>query len=209
MLNIVSFLSYLHLVLRSTSLDEHDISILNHIILTLGHDLTSGLHGSLVAKLPEGAVVVHDSLDEGLLKVSVNDTSRTGGLDTLADSPLADLVRTGGEEAGQVQCLTHGRDDLGQTGLGAQLLALLSSSSIVTHQGQTLLELSRDGQNGRPGGVVLDPLKQLGKVLVLLADVVLLAQVDQVHDGLSSEEEQGVDDLDLKPLSSVWMVCNN
>lgn len=184
-------------MLRSTSLDEHDISILHHIVLALGHDLTSRLNSSLIAILPQGVVVVHNGLDEGLLKVSVNDTSSRGGLDALADSPLADLVRTGGEEAGQVQCLTHGCDDLGQAGLGAQLLALLGGGGVVAHQGQTLLELRRDGQNRGAAGVLLDPLEQLGQVLVLLADVVLLAQVDQVHNGLGSEQEQGVDDLDL------------
>lgn len=186
-------------MLRGTSLNQHDISILNHIVLALGHDLSSRLDSSLIAKLPKDGVIVDNGLDEGLLKVSVNDTSRSGGLDALADSPLANLIRTGGEETGQVQCLAHGRDDLGQTGLGAKLLALLLGGGVIAHEGQTLLELSRDGQDWGSGGVFLDPLKQLGEVFVLLANVILLAQVDKVHDGLGSEQKQGVDDLDLKP----------
>ena len=43
----------------------------------------------------------------------------------------------------------------------------------------------------------LDPLGDFGKVLVLLPDVVLFAEVDEVDDGLGGEEEEGVDDFDL------------
>jgi hypothetical protein len=45
--------------------------------------------------------------------------------------------------------------------------------------------------------VLLDPGSDLGQVLVLLADVVLLAKVDEVDDGLGRKEEERVDDLDL------------
>lgn len=130
----------------------------------------------------------------------MDDTGGSRGLDALADSPLADLIGTGGEEAGQVQSLAHGSDNLGQTGLGAESLALLLGGDIILHQGETLLEAGRDGEDGAVGGVGLDPLEQSGKVLVLLTDVVLLAQVDQVHNGLGSEKEQGVDGLDLKTM---------
>lgn len=44
------------------------------------------------------------------------------------------------------------------------------------------------------------PLGDFGEVLVLLADVVALAEVDEVDDGFCGEEEEGVDyfDLDIK-----------
>ena len=187
----------MHLVFGSTGLDEQDITVLDDVILTLGHDLTSSLDGAFIAELTQNTVVVCDSLDEGLLEIGVNDTGGGRGLDTLADGPLANLVLTSGEEAGKVQGSAHGGDNLGQTGLGLELLALLESGSLVTQKGETLLELSRDGKDGRSGGVLLDPLEDLGEVLILLADVISLAQVDQVHNGLGSEEEQGVDDLDL------------
>jgi len=45
--------------------------------------------------------------------------------------------------------------------------------------------------------VLLDPCSDLGEVFVLLPDVVALAQVDEVDDGLGCEEEEGVDGLDL------------
>lgn len=45
--------------------------------------------------------------------------------------------------------------------------------------------------------MLLDPCSNLGQVLVLLADVVLLAEVDEVDDGLGRKEEERVDDLDL------------
>lgn len=187
----------MHLVLSSTGLDEHDIAVLDDVIFALGHNLTGSLDAVFITVLTERRIVVHDSLDEGLLEVGVNDTGRSGSLNTLANGPLANLVLTSGEEATEVQGLTHGSDDLGQTGLGAQGLALSLSGRIIMHQGQTLLKLSRDGKNGVTGGVGLDPLKDLGEVLVLLADVISLAQVDQVHNRLGSEKEQRVDDFDL------------
>lgn len=45
--------------------------------------------------------------------------------------------------------------------------------------------------------MLLDPLRNLGKVLVLLADVVLLAKVDEKDNRLSRKKEEGVDKLDL------------
>lgn len=45
--------------------------------------------------------------------------------------------------------------------------------------------------------MLLDPFSDFGQVLVLLADVVLLAQVDQEDNGLSRQKEERVDDLDL------------
>ena len=43
----------------------------------------------------------------------------------------------------------------------------------------------------------LDPLGDLGKVLILLSDVVFLRQVDQVYYRLGCEQEKRVDDLNL------------
>lgn len=45
--------------------------------------------------------------------------------------------------------------------------------------------------------MLLDPLGNLGKVLVLLANVVLLAQVDEVYYRLCGQEEKRVDNLNL------------
>lgn len=45
--------------------------------------------------------------------------------------------------------------------------------------------------------MLLDPFGDLGEMLVLLADVVFFAEVDEVDDWFSGEEEEGVDDFDL------------
>jgi hypothetical protein len=45
--------------------------------------------------------------------------------------------------------------------------------------------------------VLLDPLGDLGEVLVLAPDEVLFRQVDEEDDGLGRQEEERVDDLDL------------
>ena len=45
--------------------------------------------------------------------------------------------------------------------------------------------------------MLLDPFHNLSEMLVLLSDVVLLAQVDEVDNRLGSEEEKRVDVLNL------------
>jgi hypothetical protein len=60
--------------LGRTSLDEDDITILDDVILTLGHDFALRLDTGFIALFPQHAVVVYDDLDEGLLKVTVDDT---------------------------------------------------------------------------------------------------------------------------------------
>lgn len=187
----------INLALGSTGLDEEDVTIFHNIVLALGHDLAGRLDSGFVAILPQGGVVVHDGLNEGLLKVSVNHTSGRGRLGALADSPLTDFVCTSGEETGQVENLAHSNNNLGQSGLGVQGLALLSGLGIIAEGSQTLLEGDGNGDERIAGRVLLDPLKDLGQVLVLLTDVVLLAEVDQIDNGLGREQEERVDNLNL------------
>lgn len=42
-----------------------------------------------------------------------------------------------------------------------------------------------------------DPFGDLGKMFILLPDVVLLAEVNEVDDGFGTEEEEGIYDFDL------------
>ena len=42
------------------------------------------------------------------------------------------------------------------------------------------------------------PFGDLGEVLVLLSDVVFLAEIDEVDDWFGGEEEEGVDDFYLR-----------
>lgn len=132
----------------------------------------------------------------------MNHTRCSRGLDSLSHGPLSDLVGARGEETAQVERLTHRRDHLWQTRLGAEFLALLLGGGVVAHQGQTLLEAGGDGQKRITGRVGLDPFDHLGEVLVLLANVVSLAEVDEIHDRLGREEEEGVNHLDLIGLIS-------
>jgi hypothetical protein len=56
--------------------------------------------------------------------------------------------------------------------------------------------------------VLLDPLGNLGKMLVLLSDVVLLTEVDEEYDGLRGKQEQRVDDLDLDKSQRISTLSN-
>lgn len=197
-LNIFILDFYLaHLALGSTGLDKEDVTILDDVFLTLRHDLTLGFHFSFIAKLLKHVEVVHNSLDEGLFEICVNDTSSLRCLDTKTDSPLSDLVSTGSEEAAKAKSLAHGKNNLGQRRLDAQVLALLCGLGLGLELCETLLEAYGEGQDGVTGGVLLHPLGNLGKMLVLLTDEILLGQVDQVDNRLGREQEKRVDDLDL------------
>ena len=179
-----------------TGLDKDDITILNNVVLALGHDLTLRLAGSFITFFPQCGVVVHNTLDEGLLKVAVDNTRSLRRLGTSSYRPLSDFVGTGCEEAAKLKSLAHRLDGLGKRRLGAQVLELLGSLS-VGHDGNALLECYGDGDDWVTRGVVLDPFSNLGQILVLLTDVVLLTQVDEVYDRLGGEEEERVDVLDL------------
>lgn len=127
----------------------------------------------------------------------MNDTRSSWCLETLPDSPLTDLIRTGGEETGQVEGRTHGGNHLGKNRLGSQLLTLFLSGLITAHKSQALLEGSRDRDQRIPRRVLFDPFEHLGEVLVLLADVVLLAKINEVDDRLSRKKEKRVNGFDL------------
>ena len=45
--------------------------------------------------------------------------------------------------------------------------------------------------------MLLNPLGNLGQMLVLLPDIVLLAEIDEVDDRLGCKKKQRVDDFNL------------
>ena len=165
--------------------------------LTLGHDLSLGLDCGFITLFLERAEVVHNSLDERLLKVSVNDTGGLGGLDAVADGPLAHFIGSGSEEASEVERLAHGNHNLGDGGSGAKFLALLGRLLFRLETGEALLERHRYGNDGAARGFLLEPFRNLGQMLVLLADIVSLTKVDQVDTGLGGQKEERVDYFDL------------
>ena len=185
------------LTLGSTGLDEQNVTILHYVVLALGHDLALGLDLGFVTELLERREVVDNGLDKRLLEIGVDDTGGLGRLGALADGPLANLVGSRCEEAAQLEGLAHLDNELGQSGLGTHPLLLLLGLLLGLEPGQALLEGDGDGDDGVALGVLLDPLGNLGQVLVLLADVILFGQVDKIDNGLGREQEERVDNLNL------------
>jgi hypothetical protein len=128
--------------------------------------------------------------------LGVDDTSGSGRLGSLPNSPRSDLVRSTGEESDQVQRSVSGSGDLAQSAGRADLLLLLLSF-LLTHVLESLLESDREGDQEITWVVLIDPSLDLGQPLVLLSDVVSLGQVDEVDDGLGGKKLETVDDLDL------------
>ena len=190
------------LTLRRTSLDKDDIAVLDDVVLTLRHDLTLGLDLGLAAEVLEDVIRVDYSLDEGLLEVAVDDTGGLRGLGAVPDRPLSHLVRARGEEGAEVHGLTHRGDDLGQGGLGPDLFTLLVDLLLALEPSQAVFKGDGDGDDGVAWGVGLCPLGDLGQVLVLLADVVSLGEVDEVDNWLGGQEEERVNGFNLG-----WSSC--
>lgn len=127
----------------------------------------------------------------------MDDTSGLRSLGSFPDGPLPNLISTGGEEAAQVQALAHGGDDLRQRGPGAKSLAFFIDGSIVLEASKAILKRDRERDNRVTSRVGLNPFSHFGNVLVLLANIIPLAEVDEVDNRLGGEEEEWVNDLDL------------
>ena len=174
---------------RCPSLDQDDISIFNNIILPLREHLPRSLDIVLVAVLLQHAEVIHNALNERLLEIPVDHARCLRRLGALADSPLPDLVGSGGEEGAEFQGGAHGGDDFWEGGFCAEGFAFLRSGFVGVEAGEAFFEGDGHGDDGVAGRVFFDPAADGGEVLVLLADVVFFRKVDEVDDGLGGEEE--------------------
>lgn len=108
---------------------------------------------------------------------------------------------TAREETAEIQALAHREDGLREDGPGLEVFAFLGNLFLATEGCQMLLKGRRKGDNRVTRGVGFDPLGDVFEVLVLLADKVTLAEVDEVDDWLCCQEEKGIDDFNLfRPL---------
>jgi hypothetical protein len=78
--------------------------------------------------------------------------------------------------------LAHGGDDLGERGFGAEGFAFLGGGLFSIEASEAFFEGDGDGDDGVAGGVFFNPAADGREVLVLLADVVFLGEVDEVDD---------------------------
>mmetsp|Transcript_70889 Transcript_70889/g.224431 ORF Transcript_70889/g.224431 Transcript_70889/m.224431 type:complete len:462 (+) Transcript_70889:311-1696(+) len=177
---------------KGASLEEDDVAIPDHVSLALLLVLAGRLDGVLVPQLLEH-VVLHDlGADEAPLEVRVDGARRLGRLEPLADLPALDLVRPGREEVDQLDGGKSGLDDLWERAHKLVVLAV-GGALVLRHVEELLLQGGGEGDHGGALVVLLDPLVDLHQELVLLARVVLLRQVHQVHHGLGGEQLQLVD----------------
>eukprot|EP00128_Syssomonas_multiformis_P014504 Colp12_sorted_trinity150504_noHs@17265 len=134
--------------------------------------------------------------NEALLEVRVNLASGLGCLVALADSPGLDLIRAGSEEVLKLEGLETCSHNLGQHGGGTSLLRVRLTLSLA-HVKPLSLESTGEGDDEITLVAVINPVLDLGKPLVLLADVVRLRKVNKVDDRLGSDEKELVENLDL------------
>jgi len=143
---------------------------------------------------------LHDfSANETTLEIGMDDTSTTGSLGSLTEGPALDLVLSGSEVMTKLKGTVANVDDSVDHGGLAELSSSgISGSSIGrTSSSENFgLVLSRERNHGATT-VSGDPSLDLGKPLVLGADVVVAANVDEVDDGLGAHEEMLVEHFDV------------
>lgn len=132
----------------------------------------------------------------------MDDTSCLRSLCTVSDGPLSYLIGADCEEAAKVESLAHSSDDLWQRRLCAERLALLLGLLVSLESREAFFEADGNRNDWIARCVLLAPFCDLGQVLVLLADVVLLAKVDKIYDRLGRQEEQRVDSFNLLIVSA-------
>ena len=115
----------------------------------------------------------------------------------IPNSPLPHLIRPCCKEAAEIKHLPHGRDYLGQRRLRTELFTFLLCVRLSLKTREALLEGDRERQYRIARCVFFDPFSDLGKMFVLLSDVIFLAEVDKVDDGFSAQKEKRIYDFDL------------
>ena len=127
----------------------------------------------------------------------MNDPSSLRCLCPISDGPLPHLICPRSEKAAEIKHLPHCRDDLGQRGLRTELITFLRCLRLSLKTCQALLKSDGERQYRIARCVLFDPLGDLRKIFVLLPDVIFLAKIDKVDDGLSRKKEERVYDFDL------------
>lgn len=118
-------------------------------------------------------------------------------LSSFTDCPLPNFIWASGEETTQMKHASHSCDYFWKHWFRSEPLAFLCCFSIIFKTRQTLFKGDWNRNYGVSRGVCLDPLGNLGKMLVFLANVISFAQVDKVNDRLRCKKEKRIDNFDL------------
>ena len=129
----------------------------------------------------------HDfGTDETSLEIGVNRPRGLGRLESLANAPRLDFVRTGGEKVNQMDGRKRRLDDFGKHGLHALVLTPLLLL-LLGHRLQFALDLARK-RNDDAAAVRLHPLVNFDQKLILLALKIPTTEIHQVNDRFRGEQ---------------------
>ena len=183
--NIVVF----HLLLLSAGdvkLEKDDVAVAHRIRLALLSVLTGRLDLVLVTERLQ-IFESHDfGTDETSLEIGVNRPRGLGRLESLANAPRLDFVRTGGEKVNQMDGRKRRLDDFGKHGLHALVLTPLLLL-LLGHRLQFALDLARK-RNDDAAAVRLHPLVNFDQKLILLALKIPTTEIHQVNDRFRGEQ---------------------
>lgn len=174
------------LALSNVEPEEDDIAVLHNILLSFLNVLSLCLHRLLVTQRHQ-IFVFHDlSTNEPLLEVSVDHSRSLRRLCQFSHCPASHLIGSRSEIVDKVQCVIASLDDLGNHRPFFLILVLKLLSFVL---GTVRDDLS--------GNVLINPFLDFLEPLVLLADEVILAEVHQIDNRLSSDQPMSVQDTDL------------
>jgi hypothetical protein len=107
-LNLLSLL----LGVGHIELEEDNVGIVDHILLTLLSIETGGLHIGLTAVIFNQIIKLHGlGADEPSLKISVDNTGGLWGLGSLSEGPALDLVSSSRKKVDELQVFVARLDD--------------------------------------------------------------------------------------------------
>lgn len=127
----------------------------------------------------------------------MNDPSSLRRLCPVPNGPLPHLICPRCKEAAKIEHFPHGCNNFGQCGFCTQLFAFLRCLLLSLETCKALLKRDGERQYRIARCMLFNPFGDLRKMFVFLADVVLLAKIDKVDNGLSAKEEERIDDFNL------------
>jgi len=186
----------------------HDVAVLHHVSFAFLAVFARGFHfgetGLAVAEGLEVFVGARFRLDEAPLEVGVDHPRGARRQSAVVNGPGAHFVVPTGEVVDHVELLVarlhHPRQgrrnhrpfavaEFGPASFGPGVCGGFPFRLLQVVV--LLLELHRDGDHGATP-VGFDPFGDLGQPLVALLAVVLLGEVDQIHDGLGGDDVEVV-----------------
>ena len=160
---------------------------------------TLDTHFGLSLETVQVLILHYFGANESALEIAVDDSCSSRGLSSFADGPALDLILTTGEVMSELESTVANIHHLVNNRASSKGGGSFVSSGAVrgASRGEHLLFVIGRVGDHYATTVGINPLLDSGQPLVLLADVLITADVNQVNNRLGRHEEVLVEILDF------------